>query len=231
MPDDAPNTPSSTGEGSAPGPASAWTRLVPLAWVLSVGVLVLAPIAGRVLVDGRAQLREASDAAEAGDTQAEIRHLGRAARFRLPLASHDEQALARLAELGRSRSANAELDLALALAAWREVRGALIGTRVVDVSDPALLAEANRAIVELMAREAEAANAPVARERWAEELEEDLAPRGRSLLAAACLVAWLGACVGLFVRGVDGKGRVDPVAARRWGVLVLVSLVAWILLM
>jgi hypothetical protein len=194
---------------------------------------VLAPIAGRVLVDGRAELRAATDAAAVGDRDAEIRHLGRAARFRLPLAGHDEQALAQLAQLGDRAAADGELGLALA--AWREVRGALIGTRVVDVSDPALLAEANAAIVELMVREAQASQVPVARERWAAELEEDLdldlRGRGRSLLAAACLVGWLGACVGLFMRGVDHKGRLKPVPARRWGAAVLVCLVAWILLM
>ena len=210
---------------SAPAPAPSGPgrrRWLVSAWVLGGGLSLLVPIAGRVLVDGRAELAAAAEARAAGDGEAEIRHLGRAARFRLPLADHDERALARLAELGRGG------DSTLALTAWRELRGALIGTRVVGVSDPGLLAEADAAIVERMADEAARAGAPVARERWAAELDEDLEPRSRSLLAATALVAWLGACVGLVVRGIDRKGRLDPVPARRWGVAVLLTLIAWI---
>ncbi|MFO7561139.1 MAG: hypothetical protein R6X02_00745 [Enhygromyxa sp.] len=191
--------------------------------------LLLAPLVVRTLVDGRAELARAEAAAELGDREAEIRHLGRAARFRLPLAGHDDHALARLHELALAAEAADELDTALA--AWRELRSALIGTRVIDVSDPELLAEANAAIVELMVREARLDARPIARERWAEELEQDLQARGRSLLAAFCFAAWLVACVGFFARGVDAKGRLRPRPALRWGGMVLAWLLAWILLM
>src|SRR5690606_30132021 len=108
---------------------------------------------------------------------------------------------------------------------------ALIGARVIDVSDPALLARANAAIVELMVREAQANERPSDPKRWAAELEQDLDPRGRSLFAALCFVAWLGACVGFFSKGIDAKGRLVPRPALRWGGSVLVLLIAWILLM
>ncbi len=200
-----------------------------LAVIVGAFVLVLLPLCVRVLVDGRAELAQADAAAEAGDPDGELVHLGRAARFRLPLAEHDDIALARLAEL--ARSAEGADEVTVALAAWRELRRALIGTRVIDVSDPALLAEANAAIVELMVREARAEGRAIARERWTEELDQDLAPRGRSLLAALCMAGWLFACVGFFARGIDGKGRLDPKPARRWGGAVLGLLIAWILLM
>ncbi|HLT36090.1 MAG TPA: hypothetical protein VK034_07385 [Enhygromyxa sp.] len=200
-----------------------------LAVILVASVSLLAPLCGRTLVDGRAELARAEAAAEAGDHDAAIRHLGRAARFRLPLANHDELALSRLRELALDAEAGDRTSTALA--AWRELRSALIGTRVLDVADPELLAEANAAIVDLMIHEARAADRPIARERWADELEQDLAPRHRSLLAAACFAGWLVACVGFFVRGIDGKGRLIPRPALRWGGLALLLLVAWLLLM
>lgn len=197
--------------------------------ILAVIILLLAPLLVRTLVDGRAELARADAAAEVGDRDAEIRHLGRAARFHLPLAQHDELALARLHELARAATSTG--DHSTALAAWRELRSALLGTRTLDVSDPELLAQANIAIVELMVEEAHAAGRPIARDRWAEELEQDLAPRGRSLLAALCFAAWLVSCIGFFARGVDAKGRLIPRPALRWGGSTLLLLIAWILLM
>jgi hypothetical protein len=197
--------------------------------VVALALALLTPLVVRVAIDGRAELRLADEAAAAGDLDGQILHLGRAARFRLPLAGHDELALAQLRDLARSADEAEEIELALA--AWRELRGALIGTRVVEISDPEALREANAAIVDLMAREAEARGNPPDRERWAAELDEDLAPRGRTLFAATCFVAWLGACLGFFTRGIDGKGRLVPQPALRWGGSTLVLLIAWLLLM
>lgn len=196
-----------------------------------VGViaLLLAPLLVRTFVDGRAELARAEAAAAAGDVDAEILHLGRAARFTLPLAQHDELALDRLQEL--ARSAESAGEIATALAAWRELRSALIGTRTLDVREPERLTAANAAIVELMVTEAQATGRPIARDRWAEELEQDLDPRGRSLTAALCFAAWLVSCIGFFARGVDAKGRLIPRPALRWGGSALLLLILWILLM
>lgn len=200
-----------------------------LAVILGLIALLLVPLVGRTIVDGRAELTRAEAAAEDGDRDAEIRHLGRAARFRLPLAKHDELALARLRELALDAAARQEISTALV--AWREIRSALIGTRTLDVADPELLAEANVAIVELMVAQARAADRPIAPERWAEELEQDLGPRHRSLFAASCFAVWLVASVGFFVRGIDAKGRLVPRPALRWGGCALLSLIAWLLSM
>lgn len=200
-----------------------------LAVVVGVIGLLLAPLLVRTYFDGRAELGRAEAASTAGDVDAEIRHLGRAARFRLPLAQHDELALDRLQEL--ARSAESAGEIATALAAWRELRSALIGTRTIDVREPERLREANAAIVELMVVEAQASGRPIARDRWSEELEQDLEPRGRSLTAAFCLAAWLVSCVGFFARGVDAKGRLIPRPALRWGGSTLLFLILWILLM
>lgn len=203
-----------------------WRLALILILVLGVALLLLGPVLARVAVDGRAELAHADAARERGDPDGEIRHLGRAARFRLPLASHDELALARLHQV--ARSAEQDQQHHAALAAWRELRSALIGTRVIDVRDPALLAQANAAIVQLMVREAEARGRQPEPQRWAQELEEGLEPRARSLFAALCFVAWLGACVGFFARGLDGKGRLDPRPALRWGGSLLLLLIGWI---
>lgn len=197
--------------------------------IVGVIALLLAPLLVRTLVDGRAELARAEAAASSGDVDAEIRHLGRAARFRLPLAQHDELALDRLQEL--AGSAESAGEVATALAAWRELRSALIGTRTIDVREPERLSEANAAIVNLMVVEAQASGRPIARDRWAEELEQDLEPRGRSLAAALCLAAWLVSCIGFFARGVDVNGRLIPRPALRWGGSALLLLILWILLM
>jgi hypothetical protein len=191
--------------------------------------LLLGPLWLRAWIDGGAQLREADAAAEAGDLDAQIRHLGRAARWRLPLAGHDELARARLREIGETAAEAGRVDEALV--AWRELRRALLATRVVDVADSEQLEAANAAILELMVAQARGAGAPIERERWAAELAEDLEPRGRSLAAAACFAAWLLACVGFFARALDDKGRLRPRPALRWGAAVVVLLGAWILLM
>lgn len=191
--------------------------------------LVLGPLIARAWIDGRAQLRLADAAAEAGELDTQILHLGRAARWRLPLAGHDDFARAQLRELGGT--ATKANDTNHALAAWRELRGALLGTRALGVVDPEQLREANAAIVQLMVRQGDAAGEPVDRARWAAELDEDLAPRWRSLLAAACFAAWLITCVGFFVFGIDAKGRLEPRLALRWGGSALALLIAWILLM
>ena len=200
-----------------------------LGLIAGVVALVLAPLLVRTAVDGRAELARADEAGEAGDRDAEIRHLGRAARFRLPLAQHDDQAIDRLHALAVDAQSAGEITTSLT--AWRELRSALIGTRTFDVPEPELLAEANAEIVELMVEEARASNRPIARDRWAEELEQDLQPRHRTLLAALSFAAWLVSCIGFLARGIDAKGRLIPRPALRWGGSALLLLILWILLM
>jgi hypothetical protein len=195
----------------------------------SLVLFVVVSLLVRAWLDGRAQLQAADAMAEAGDLDGEIRHLGRAARWRVPLAEHDELARARLRELAERET---EADhVPEALAAWRELRSAILATRTIDVVDPEQLHAANTAIVELMVQEALAAGTRADSARWAAELDEDLGSRGRSLLAASCFAAWLVACIGFFARAIDGKGRLEPRPALRWGAAVLVLLMAWIALM
>lgn len=193
----------------------------------ALALFVLGSLFVRAWLDGRAQLRRADELAEAGDLDGEIRHLGRAARWRLPLFEQDEHARARLREIAEREAEAGHVDVALS--AWRELRSALWATRTIDVADPEQLAAADAAIVELMVAQANAsATGEPDSARWAAELEREPSSRARSLGAAACFFAWLIACVGFFARGIDGKGRLLPRPALRWGAAVLVLLVAWI---
>jgi hypothetical protein len=205
-------------------------RVRRLAYV-ALALFVIGSLFVRAWLDGRTQLQEADAMAEAGDLDGEIRHLGRAARWRLPLAEHDELARARLHELAERETRAGHVDVALT--AWRELRSALLATRTIDVVDPELLGTANTEIVQLMVLEAREAGIAADDARWAAELDEDPmgTSRARSLLAAACFAAWLVACIGFFMRGIDGKGRLEPRPALRWGAAVLVLLVAWLSLM
>jgi hypothetical protein len=199
---------------------------------LGLALVVIGSLFVRAWIDGRAQLQQADQMADAGDLDGEIRHLGRAARWRLPLADHDELALTRLREIAE-REAEAD-HVRAALVAWRELRSAILATRTIGVADPEQLEAANTAIVELMVLEARDAAAPADSVRWAAELDEVSSmrsSRARSLSAAACFVGWLIACIGFFIQGIDGKGRLEPRPALRWGAASLVFLVAWISLM
>ncbi|MCA9684442.1 MAG: hypothetical protein KC457_19770, partial [Myxococcales bacterium] len=127
-------------------------------------------------------------------------------------------------------------DVATALVCWRELRSALLATRILGVADPQQLAEANAAIVDLMAREAAIAGHGFDRPRQTAALEampgSDLgAGSGRSHLAAAALVAWLGALLGFFTQAIDGEGKLRRPRALGWGAAVLISLAIWLLAM
>lgn len=207
------------------------TQLLRRLAYVALALLVIGSLFVRAWLDGRAQLREADAMAEAGDLDGEIRHLGRAARWRLPLAEHDELARARLHEIAERETKAGHVGVALI--AWRELRSAILATRTIDVVDPELLEIANTQIVRLMVIEAREAGITADSARWTAELTEDpvTTSRGRSLTAAACFAAWLVACIGFFMRGIDGKGRLEPRLALRWGAAVLVLLVAWLSLM
>lgn len=210
-----------------PGRWRAW------AWALVGLALVVAPLVARVIVDGRAELRRADEAAAAGDVDGELRHLGRAGRWSLPLARHDDRACSRIEVLAQSATeAAGPAHSPEALAAWRELRRVTLGTRSVLGHDRDRLARANRGIVEQMAREAEEAGREFDPARARAELSETIGPPPwRGYAAAACLAGWLLALVGFALRGIDEKGRIVARPASRWGGAVLALLVGWLLLM
>jgi hypothetical protein len=194
-------------------------------WWSAFFAIVVATLMTRVVLDGRDELNAATIEGERGHPRREIVHLGRAARWRAPLFTHDERALSRLESIGAA--AVEAGDWALALDAYRELRRALWATRAWgSVSDPAALMRADAVIAEGMAHGGYDAG------RAAEELARDPTPHGRGTgLAALAFVAWLAAMVGFIRKGLDRQGQLVPRPAIRWGVAALVLLAAWMVLM
>ncbi|MBL4684838.1 MAG: hypothetical protein JKY37_09635 [Nannocystaceae bacterium] len=208
-----------------------------VAWIVLAVLLIGAPLLVRVGWEGRAELQAAAHARSQEDTDAEIEHLGRAARWRMIGLSHDEDALMRLEAIGRLASAAGEDRRHVALAAYREIRRALLATRSFDVPHADQFHRANAHIAALMAEQERAFGTdPAAREDpeafHLALLERMPGPQPwRSNLAALAFLGWLVACGGFVLRGLDGQGRLRPRPALRWGGASLVLLVAWAVLL
>ena len=216
------------------------TRSV-LVVAIIVSVLALLPVLGRVAFEGRAEILAADRAHASGSTVDEIVHLGRAARWRMPLARHDDDAIARLMALADSAETSGERELALS--AYREARSAIVGTRGLRLPHQQQFHAANEAIARLMAEQerdfgrlrgdgdVEAALA----EKRAWHLERLEAVPGPdpigSSLAALCFIGFVITAVGFVMRGLDVHGRVRPKVAVRWGGACLVLMIAWMVLM
>lgn len=229
--------PPATDEPASRGRWSQPRRLVlyGLLWVLAIVV----PAAVRVAWEGHQALEQAGEAEAAGDTDLQIELLGRAARWRLPLAPYDDEAFARLEDL--AARAEAEEQPVLALAAFRELRRAVLATRAWGVHRPALLERANRNIATLMAaQEVAHATGPgmelgpgVDPYAYHLALLED-APGPdpvRANLAAWCFVLWLVTLAGFALRAVDARGRLDRKRGARWGIACLLAMLGWMSLL
>lgn len=204
---------------------SRWRR-----WLVRVVVglaAILGPLIVRAAIEGRAEL---SLADEASTTEQAIVHLGRAARWRLPIADHDEHARARLEAIAE-QAEHAEDD-ELALVAWRELRGALLGTRTGSVVDAEQLERANSGIVRGMVGLAEAPGGPGAGERWQAELEAAPASDGAGTrVGALCFALWWATLIGFVIQGIGGAGRGLRRPALWWGAANLALLLGWLLSM
>lgn len=206
---------------------------------LGLGALVagLVPIAGRVVVEGRAELAAADLAREGEDLDAEIEHLGRALRWRMPGFDHDEAALARLWAIGEAQEARGADGRDAALAAYRELREGLLGTRAWGIPHRERWEAANERIAVLMAEverelgtDASASGDPEAYHRVLLAKEPGPAPI-RGNLAALAFAGWVACTAGLLLRGLQPRGRLRPRPALRWGLGAVVCLVAWAVLL
>jgi hypothetical protein len=203
--------------------APSWRRRA-----LEIAALILATLAiaaARVVWSARAEYRAAAGAS--GDD--EIAHLGRAARLYAPGNPYSRRALDKLAGIGRSEP----LDSVRALAAWREVRSAILATRSFYTPRRALLDEADAHIAALMADAEHPADAAArARaERWhlgrlADHPEPALS---WTLLALFGLVAWIGCAVGFFLRGIGPDDRLRNRPAIIWALGVVAGLTLFFL--
>ncbi len=198
-----------------------------LAWTVAFAM----PVVVRAWMDARAELDAADDAVASGDEDGEVEHLGRALRWRLPLSSIDDVALARLFAIGEA--ADEDGDPVLALAAYREARGALLASRVLAVPHAEARAELDIRIARLMADEERrfGTDSSHGGDLEAHHLALLSATPGpapvRATIAAGTFVAWVIASLATVMKGVDASGRVRPRPAILWGLASVACLVAW----
>lgn len=205
--------------------------------VLAVAAALAIPVGVRVAWEGRAELDLADAAADEEDIDAEIEHLGRAARWRIPLLSHDEEAIDRLLQLGTDAESRGGEGRQSALAAYREVRGALLATRTWGVPQRDVFDDVNVRIATLMAEQEADFGTDVGGTGdpygyHLALLQEVPGPDPwRANFAALAFVGWIATTVGFVLRGIDARGHLRPKSAVRWGVAALVLLATWALLL
>ncbi|MEM6296312.1 MAG: hypothetical protein AAGA54_33890 [Myxococcota bacterium] len=196
----------------------------------SVGLaaLVAIPMVVRVHVEGTAALASAK---QTDDVDLRIERYGQAARWRSPFGAHDDAALDALVAMGD------DPEREVALAALREARRAMLGTRAWGLSDPARYATVNESIATHMAAAEAEAQTDVGGhgDAYAYHLRLLQAVPGpdpvRANGAAFAFAGWLVALVGFVLRGIDASGRLQARAATRWGLAALVLLVSWCVLL
>lgn len=221
-----------------PGPRATWRPWGRrLAIAAGVAGAVLLPLLLRAGLEARAELAEADRAHDRGDLDAEIVHLGRALRWRVPLSGTDEDAIDRLEALARAQEALGPQGRDAALAAHRELRRGLLATRVLDVPHRERWAHANARIAALMAEQereqgtdASGTGDPEAYHLALLSREPGPAPL-RGHLAALGFSGWVIAVVGFLLRAIGPRGRLRPRPALRWGLGVVGLLVAWAVLL
>jgi hypothetical protein len=164
--------------------------------------------------------RSAWQAAQSATGDERTTELGRAARLYAPGNPYARRAREALRDQGRAGGADA-------LAAWRELRSAILATRSIYTPERALLDEANQQIAALSAAAEPDTRGPLAeRQAWhAARLAQDDAPAiGWTLVALAGLALWIGAAVGFFMRAVDEHDRLRRKPALAWAVGVAAGL-------
>jgi hypothetical protein len=205
--------------------------------VLGAIVAVLAPVAARVVVEGRAELVAADEARVEGDLDAEIEHLGRALRWRMPGSGHDDEALARLWGLGQAYELRGVEGRDAALAAYRELRAGLMATRAWGIPHRERWEAANERIAALMAAQERDGGTDISGTGDPEGFHRALLSKApgpdpiRGNLAAVAFVGWVACTAGLLLGGLGPRGRLRPRPAVRWGLGAVLCLVAWAVLL
>ncbi len=196
---------------------------------LLIAGFVLGVLLTRAFWDGRQALADGDAALARGDEAQAVTRWRRAARWYVPGAPHVATAYRRLERLARAAENE---DRPIALEAWRAIRSSILATRSFYTPYPRLLAEANRHIAALMARQPgpiDAGAGEEARRAWhLALLERDESPSaGWSILALLGFAAWVGGGFYFAWRGVGPDDKLERRAAARAGIVVLVGLAVW----
>jgi hypothetical protein len=201
--------------------------------ILLVVAVLLVAFAVRVVSSSARELSVGEAAAEAGDLEAAVVHLRRAARWYAPGSPYHVEALQRLSAIGAQ--AEGDGDLELALSAYRAVRAGIMSTRSFYTPERARLRAADARIADLMAAQPPPPiDAGKSREQLRLEhlalLEAEVGPSALwTLVLLAGFLAWVvGACL-FTVRAIDAEDRFVRPEALRWGALIVVGFGCFVL--
>lgn len=189
---------------------------------LTVGGVLLAVLAVRVVTSSHAELNRGDALRARGDSAAAILAYRRAARWYAPGNPFCTSALDRLRAVGDEARREGETERALA--AFRAARGAILATRSFYTPHRERLAVAEDAIAQLTGELAPPAGRAEARDAIAEAMD---APERPSLgWTLVLLLGWLGWTGGAFAfasRALDEEDRLRPRQAQIWGTAVVVG--------
>lgn len=200
-------------------------------WLGMAGVVV-AVLLVRVVVASQHELEQAAELQREGDVDAAIVHLRRAARWYAPGNPYVTDALEALATV--ARQAERQGDRERALFAWRSVRAAILSTRSFYVPHAERLARADTRIAELMASldpppiDAGKSRAELKAEHLALLRSVDRPHVGWTLLLLLGFAAWVGGAFTFAVRAIDEEDRIVRAQALRWGGVIGLGLVLWL---
>jgi hypothetical protein len=198
-------------------------------WGLALCALVYA----RVLFESHREYEEGADWLARDDADEATVHFRRAALWYAPVNPWGAGALDRLEAIARRAERRREIDRALA--AWRAVRGSLLGSRSFYTPMPGRLGRANRRIAALMAKQPRPAQdigkseARLAREHYALLARDEAPSVPWSIVLLLGFFGWVGAAFGLVYRGLDDRGRPVPRDALRWAAGLVAGLLVWVL--
>lgn len=202
----------------------------------AAAVVVALVLWARVWWSAGEALDGARAAAAAGETAAAIEGYAHAMRWYSPGASAPVEAAAALDAL--AADAEARGDRATALVALRRLRGAILATRGLGCPLCARLDDVNQRLAAVTAAEQIALGQPTIGGRDAATLVADhlallrLDPvphPGWAALAVLAFFAWVGGAFLLVWRGFDRALRPVRPAAARYGALVGVGFLLWLL--
>ncbi|MFW5925525.1 MAG: hypothetical protein ACOC9O_00055 [Myxococcota bacterium] len=212
------------------GSRGRWVRRA-AQWLGMAGVVV-AVLLVRVVVASQHELEQAAELQREGDVDAAIVHLRRAARWYAPGNPYVTDALEALATV--ARQAERQGDRERALFAWRSVRAAILSTRSFYVPHAERLARADTRIAELMASldpppiDAGKSRAELKAEHLALLRSVDRPHVGWTLLLLLGFAAWVGGAFTFAVRAIDEEDRIVRAQALRWGGVIGLGLVLWL---
>jgi hypothetical protein len=189
-----------------------------------LGVLTLAALTARIVIDGEAALSESDAAFDKGDLRDAILYARRAAVLYAPGAPHVSAAYTRLRAI--AFGAEATKDFEIARQAWGATRAAALETKHFTTPRALDLARANASLARLASAGGGAADA--ARDKMAQSLARDDAPQAAWIVVlGVAFVLFAVGLVTLVTAGVSREGEVSRRGVTISVALALAGVVLW----